>query len=120
MPPSKPKCQFFSVVISKIQSKQKQIKQSKSLTKLLIDWIKVLTKQITKILVPNQFPGLLVYVDELSRVLATWVKNLQTQVYYGRILKVQFSTAFNCPLLYCNPEPRGYKLKQSRRKHCSR
>ena len=44
-----------------------------SLKKILIDWRKVLPK----IVMPNQFPGLLHYVGKLARVSATWVKNLQ-------------------------------------------
>jgi hypothetical protein len=42
-----------------------------TLTKILMDWREVLTKPITKIVVPNQFPGFLLYVDNLARVLAT-------------------------------------------------
>ena len=42
-----------------------------SLTKILIDWREVLTKPIAKIKVPNQFLGLLLYVDKLARVLLT-------------------------------------------------
>jgi hypothetical protein len=42
-----------------------------SLQRFLIDCREVLTKPITKIVVPNQFPGLLLYVDKCGRILAT-------------------------------------------------
>jgi hypothetical protein len=54
----------------------KHFVKKSSLQRFLIDWREVLTKPITKIGVPNQVPGLLLYVDKLARVLATWVKKL--------------------------------------------
>ena len=50
--------------------------KTSSWLRFLIDCREVLTKPITKIVVPNQFPGFLLYVDKLARVLATWVKHL--------------------------------------------
>ena len=79
-------CHFFYTALTAL-SAQHRVNQNKQngqtfcekvkLTKILIDWREVLTKPITKIVVPNQFLGLLLYVDKLARVLATWVKNLQ-------------------------------------------
>ena len=60
-----------------------------SLTNILVDWREVLTK----IVVPNQFSGLLLYVDKLARVLATWVKNLPVVDLQNFIFNVQSATA---------------------------
>ena len=59
--------------------------------RFLIDWREVLTNPITKIVVPNQFPGFLLYVDNLARVLATWVKNLL-------LLCIKIKANFKIPL----------------------
>ena len=45
--------------------------EKSSWQRFLIDCREVLTKPITKIVVPNQFPGLLLYVDKCGKVLAT-------------------------------------------------
>ena len=58
-----------------------------NLKKILIDWREVLTK----IVVPNQFPGLLLYVDKLARVFETWVKILQ-MMYSSVSCVIEFST----------------------------
>ena len=58
----------------KINKTVKIFQKKSSLTKILIDWKEVKTKPITKIVVPNQFPCHLLYIDKLPRVLATCVK----------------------------------------------
>ena len=58
-----------------------------NLKKILIDWRKVLTK----IMVPNKFPGFLFYVDQLARFFETWVKILQ-MMYSSVSCVIEFST----------------------------
>ena len=62
-----------AVVSAKFKVNKNKQNNQKICEKILIDWREILTK----IVVPNQFPGLLFYVDKLARVLATCVKNLQ-------------------------------------------
>ena len=59
-----------------------------------MDCKEILTKLIKKIVIPNQFPGLLHYVDQCGRVSATQVKNLSDGITYIKVL-TQFNTTFS-------------------------
>ena len=69
------------------QNNQNICEKLSSLKKFLFDWREVLAK----IVVPNQFPGFLFYVDKLARVFETWVKILQ-MMYSSVSCVIEFPT----------------------------
>ena len=76
---------------SKIQSKQKQIKQSNICEKVKFDkYFGRLERSFNK---NSGAKSILLYVDKLARVLATWVKNLPVVDLQNFIFNVQSATA---------------------------
>ena len=76
---------------------------------------------------PNQFPSLLLYVDKLARVLATWVKNLCKDLVFVEIILTEFTQSLRklVPNIHfkngichhkfkSNARSNGYTLKEAK------